>query len=198
MGKSTLQTQPITLQLANDTVRKLHRHHKPVPGHKFSIGLYDCSDLRGAVIVGRPVSRHLDNGVTLEVTRCSTDGIANGCSKLYGAARNMALSKGYSQIITYTSILEPGSSLEAAGFVRDWQGKDDFGISPGGSWDRSSRKRRSDNTQRKVRWIGITDQVWPDPWKANFVWKKNVYGRCLDLQGNITHLGFDECGRQYG
>ena len=44
MGKSTLQTQPITLQLANDTVRKLHRHHKPVPGHKFSIGLYGHSD----------------------------------------------------------------------------------------------------------------------------------------------------------
>ena len=121
MGKSALQTQPITLQLANDTVRKLHRHHKPVPGHKFSIGLYDHSDLRGAVIVGRPVSRHLDNGVTLEVTRCATNGIANGCSKLYAAARTMALSAGYSQIITYTSILEPGSSLEAAGFVRDWQ-----------------------------------------------------------------------------
>ena len=191
-------TMPISLQLANDTVSKLHRHHRPVPGHKFSIGLYDNSGLRGVAIIGRPVSRHLDDGATLEVTRCATDGIANGCSKLYGAARQMALAKDYRQIITYTSILEPGSSLEAAGFVRDWQGRDDFAISPGGSWNRPSRERRSDNTQQKVRWIGVTDLVWPESLEGQFYLEKNVYGRCLDPQGNVTHLSFDEWRRQHG
>ena len=112
----SITTGKISLQEANDLVRNLHRHHKPVVGHKFSIGLYDYFDLRGAAIVGRPVSRHLDDGCTLEITRCATDGVKNGCSKLYGACRKMALSKGYSQIVTYTSIFESGSSLEAAGF----------------------------------------------------------------------------------
>lgn len=37
-------------------------------------------------IVGRPVARHLDDGWTLEVTRLATDGSANACSALYGAA----------------------------------------------------------------------------------------------------------------
>ena len=189
----SITTGKISLQEANDFVRNLHRHHKPVVGHKFSIGLYDYFDLRGAAIVGRPVSRHLDDGCTLEITRCATDGVENGCSKLYGACRKMALSNGYSQIITYTSIFESGSSLEAAGFVRDWQGKSDFGISGGGSWSRPSRRRRkSGNTLPKVRWIGITEEVWPDNWKANFIWKKNVYGRRRDSQGNVTHLTFDE------
>lgn len=187
------ETQQTSLRIANNLVGKLHRHHQPVVGHKFSIGLYDGLDLRGAAIISRPVARHLDDGSTLEITRCATDGVKNGCSKLYAAARKLALSNGYTQIITYTSIFEPGSSLEASGFVRDWQGKADFGISPGGSWSRCARPReRSSNTGPKVRWIGITDRVWPDEWKANFIWKKNVYGRSRDSQGNVTHLTFDE------
>lgn len=189
----SIRTQQTSLRLANGVVGKLHRHHPPVTGHKFSIGLYAGANLRGAAIVGRPVSRYLDNGNTLEITRCATDGVKNGCSKLYAAARKLALLNGYTQIITYTSIFEPGSSLEACGFVRDWQGKSDFGISRGGSWSCPSRQRKeSGNTLPKVRWIGIADQVWPDAWKANFVWKKNVYGRKFDQQGNLTHLSFDE------
>jgi hypothetical protein len=30
---------PITLNEANEFVEKYHRHHKPVVGHKFSIGV---------------------------------------------------------------------------------------------------------------------------------------------------------------
>ena len=45
-------TMPLSLQLANDTVSKLHRHHRPVPGHKFSIRLYDGSGLRASLSSG--------------------------------------------------------------------------------------------------------------------------------------------------
>ena len=33
-----------------------HRHHKPVVGHRFSIGV-ENGEIRGACIVGRPVAR---------------------------------------------------------------------------------------------------------------------------------------------
>lgn len=85
-----LELVPVTLAEANAFVKLHHRHHQPVIGHKFSIGLSDGEAIRGIVIVGRPVSRHLDNGLTLEVNRCCTDGIRNGCSKLYRAAWRVA------------------------------------------------------------------------------------------------------------
>ena len=63
-----LELQPVTLAEANAFVAKHHRHHKPVTGHKFSIGCIADGRLVGVAIVGRPVSRYLDNGLTLEVT----------------------------------------------------------------------------------------------------------------------------------
>ena len=64
-----LRLRPISLRDANEYVRQHHRHHKPVAGHKFSIGCEADSELVGVIIAGRPVSRYLDDGFTLEVTR---------------------------------------------------------------------------------------------------------------------------------
>ena len=64
-----LRLKPISLRDANEYVRKYHRHHKPVAGHKFSIGCEADGELVGVIIAGRPVSRYLDDGFTLEVTR---------------------------------------------------------------------------------------------------------------------------------
>ena len=72
-----LRLIPVTLREANEFVRLRHRHHKPVVGHKFSIGCEADGELVGVVIVGRPVSRYLDNGKTLEVTRLCTNGAKN-------------------------------------------------------------------------------------------------------------------------
>lgn len=58
---------PISLKDANAFVAEHHRHHKPVVGHKFSIGCAQDGLLVGVAIVGRPVSRYLDNGLMLEV-----------------------------------------------------------------------------------------------------------------------------------
>lgn len=77
---------PLSLKQANEFVAAHHRHHKPVTGHKFSIGCEQDGKLVGVVITGRPVSRYLDNGLTLEVTRLCTTGERNACSMLYAAA----------------------------------------------------------------------------------------------------------------
>ena len=70
----------------------------------------------GVAIVGRPVSRRLDDGWTLEVNRLCTTGERNACSMLYGAAWRAARAMGYKRLITYTLISEKGTSLRAAGW----------------------------------------------------------------------------------
>ena len=107
---------PISLSEANAFVALWHRHHKPVVGHKFSIGCEADGRLAGVAIVGRPVSRYLDDGKTLEVNRLCTDGTKNACSFLYAAAWRAARAMGYHKLITYILDTEPGTSLRAAGW----------------------------------------------------------------------------------
>lgn len=141
-----LELIPMTLGEANAFVKQLHRHHQPVVGHKFSIGVSDGEKVRGVVIVGRPVARRLDKGWTLEVTRCCTDGVKNGCSMLYGAAWRAAKALGYRRLVTYTLSEEGGASLRAAG----WRV---VAESPGGSWSCKSRPRVDKHPlQKKFRW----------------------------------------------
>lgn len=111
-----LSLRPVSLAEANNFVKEHHRHHKPVRGHKFSLGCMDEERLAGVAIVGRPVSRYLDDGMTLEVNRLCTDGTRNVCSFLYGAAARVAKAMGYQKIITYILDTENGSSLRAAGW----------------------------------------------------------------------------------
>lgn len=67
---------------------------------------------------GRPVARHYDDGLTLEVNRTCTDGTRNANSKLYGAVWQAAKAMGYQRAITYTQADETGASLRAAGWVK--------------------------------------------------------------------------------
>ena len=66
----SLQAVPLNLKDANEFVLTYHRHNKPVQGCKFCIGCSDGNQLIGVVIVGRPISRHKEDGFTAEVTRC--------------------------------------------------------------------------------------------------------------------------------
>ncbi len=111
-----LELTPVSLAEANRFVELFHRHHKKVTGHKFSVGCSLNGKLVGVVIVGRPVSRYLDDGRTLEVNRLCTLGVKNACSILYAAAARAAKAMGYSKIITYILESENGSSLRAAGW----------------------------------------------------------------------------------
>ena len=112
-----LTLTPVSLREANAFVEQHHRHHKSVTGHKFSIGCALDGQLVGVAIMGRPVSRYLDNGLTLEVNRLCTTGAKNACSMLYAAAARAARAMGYRKIITYTLETEPGTSLRAAGWT---------------------------------------------------------------------------------
>ena len=112
-----LTVKPMSLADANRFVAEHHRHHKPVRGHKFSLGCMANDRLAGVAIVGRPVSRYLDDGLTLEVNRLCTDGTKNACSFLYGAAARAAAAMGYKRIITYTLESENGASLRASGWI---------------------------------------------------------------------------------
>ena len=137
---------PVSLADANAFVASHHRHHRPVVGHKFSIGCMVGGALVGVAIVGRPVSRHLDNGLTLEVNRLCTDGTKNACSFLYAAAWRAARAMGYRKIITYTLASESGASLRAAGWTC-------AGLAGGLRWT-GSRKPQADlyPAEKKLRY----------------------------------------------
>ena len=114
--RNVLEIVPMTLREANAFVEQNHRHHGATVGHKFSIGLSDGEKIVGVAIVGRPVSRHLDDGWTLEVNRLCTDGTRNACSMLYAAAWRAARAMGYKRVVTYILDTENGASLRAAGW----------------------------------------------------------------------------------
>lgn len=129
-----LQLQPITYKEACVFIAEHHRHHLPPQGWKYGIAVNDGAAIIGVITVGRPVARGLDNGWTLEVTRCCTIGTHNAASMLYGAAWRAAKALGYRRLVTYTLASEIGTSLRAAGWTALYQ-------TEGGSWDCPSRPR---------------------------------------------------------
>jgi len=142
----SLTVVPMPFDEACEFVRVHHRHHGVPVGHKFSIGCADGERVCGVAIVGRPVSRGLDDGWTLEVTRLATDGTPHACSCLYAAAWRAARAMGYRKVVTYILDTEPGTSLKAAGWSMVAQ-------TDGGSWSCKSRPRVDKHPlQGKLRW----------------------------------------------
>jgi hypothetical protein len=144
---STLKIIPLELRDLNELVARLHRHHKPVQGHRFSIGVELGGKTVGGASVGRPTARLTDQRTVLEVTRLVTDGTKNACSALYAAAARIGKELGYKRIQTFILDSETGTSLKAAG----WKFEQESG---GGDWTRESKpNRRQDQPQcRKQRW----------------------------------------------
>jgi hypothetical protein len=147
-----LRIVPITFRAARAYVQRVHRHHEAPRGHKFSVGLQLGDQLVGVAMAGRPVSRHLDNGLTLEVNRTCTDGTANANSMLYGACRRTAWGMGYRRLITYTQTGESGASLHASGFIKV---KD---LPKRGSWADSSQKLKT--IRNPVGTGGVARILW--------------------------------------
>ncbi len=142
-----LRLVPVSFAAAAEFVTEWHRHHKAPVGHKFSIGVSDGRLLVGVIIVGRPVARWLDNGDTLEVTRCATNGAANTSSMLYAAAWRAASALGYRRLITYTQTSEGGGSLRAAGYrvVAERPAR--------AGWDTPARPRELRGTENIQRYL---------------------------------------------
>lgn len=138
---------PCNLKDANEYVTAYHRHHKAVRGCKFCIALKEGNKTVGVAICGRPISRHLDDGKTLEVNRLCTNGTKNACSMLYSACVRIAKEMGYKKVITYILESENGASLKASNFKCE-------GIAGGVQW--TGKRSGRDNgvpKEMKTRWI---------------------------------------------
>ena len=136
----TLFIRPLTLREANAYVAAHHRHNKPVVGHRYSIGCFDGERMCGVAIVGHPVARRLDDGLTVEIYRVCTDGTYNACSMLYGACARIAREMGYKR----------------SGFTN-------YGEAGGTDWNCASRPRETTQftlfgeerkypDEKKIRW----------------------------------------------
>jgi len=131
---------PCTLTEGKDFVTNFHRHNKAPTGGLFAVGASDGEGLVGVAIIGRPVSRHMQDGVTAEVTRCCVvDSAPKGTpSALYGAAWRAAKALGCRRLITYTLQSESGASLRGAGWLviaeRKANRPDQWQNRPGREW----------------------------------------------------------------
>lgn len=142
-----LSTRPIYRDEADDFIRMHHRHHGVPVGSIWRQAVHDADGcLAGVAISGRPISRALDDGLTVEVTRLCTLGAANACSMLYASSRRIAIEKGYRRGLTYILSSESGDSLLAAGWRLLWTVR-------GRSWDCKSRRRVDKHpTEDKQAW----------------------------------------------
>ena len=144
--ETRLEIVPLNLTEAKFFVDRFHRHHRASVGGFFAVGCSCGPDIVGVAIVGRPVSRMLDDGWTAELTRLCTTGTPHVASKLYAACWRAARAMGWKKLITYILSSEPGTSLKAAG----WKCLGECG---GGTWSRKARPRVDCHpTQRKIRW----------------------------------------------
>ena len=138
---------PVTLTEAMAFVGEVHRHHPAPLGGLFAIGVGCAEEIFGVAIVGRPVSRVLDDTWTVEVTRVAVkENYPNACSMLYGACWSAASAMGDRKAITYTLETEKGISVKASG----WKC---VGKTKGRSWNTPSRPRVDKHPlQSKLRW----------------------------------------------
>lgn len=137
-----------------------HLHHDAPQGWKFGVAVYNGGVKVGVAIVGRPVSRRIQEAQpgTLEVTRVCCFGDRrlrrNAASKLYAECARAAKQLGYDKLITYTLDSEDGASLKAANWTP-------MAASRGGSWSRKGRGRDDKApTCAKTRWeLGLTKKA---------------------------------------
>jgi hypothetical protein len=89
----------------------------------------------GVAAVGNPSGKHAEDGVLCVLRVAVLSGNRNACSMLYGACSRAARAMGAVDLVTYTHLDEPGTSLKAAGWKHG-------GTTDGGEWDRESRPRQ--------------------------------------------------------
>jgi hypothetical protein len=150
----SLEIHPIEFEEACRFIDEHHSTHGAPQGWKFGLSVATGKTVVGVVTVGRPVSRHQDDGYTLEVTRCATDGTKNAASKLYAAAWRAAKNMGYRRLITYTlADEEEGIPLRAVNGYKILHQR-----TGGGSWNSRKRPRVDAHPKgQKTLWEVSTD-----------------------------------------
>jgi hypothetical protein len=115
-----MKVVPMTLREANDFIESHHRHNGRTSrdGGKYAIGCEHDTHLVGVAIVGRPLSRILDDNFTTEILRtCVLDNAPKGTNSfLYGRCWRIWQQMGGTRMVTYTLESESGSSLKGAGW----------------------------------------------------------------------------------
>lgn len=155
-----LCTLPMTIKAATKVVAKVHRRKKKLTGALWAVQVRCEGRLAGVAVVGRPVARMLQGEgdflcERLEVVRVAVvESTPNGCSMLYGACSRAARGMGALSLHTYTRHDEPGTTLRAAGWVRDENERGDPLLFGGGQGDRPARPRphREDDAPRHRWW----------------------------------------------
>ncbi len=148
-----LEVRPVSFRDAAAFVAAHHSHCGPPLMHRFSLGVWNGKRLMGVAMVGNPVARALMGRNLVEATRVCVrrdtermlrDGC---CSKLYAAAAHSAERAGHGKIITYLRADEEGTSIRAAGWVKE-------AVVPGRGWHSARRQRSNGNNAfvAKVRW----------------------------------------------
>jgi len=141
----TLEPAPMTLRAARAYVKEHHRHAPNIQGGLFAVGARLGDALVGCAIVGMPVARQLQDGLTVEIRRVCTDGTRNACSFLYRVCVRIANAMGYRRVLTYTLESESGASLRGAGFKVTKRTRAEH-------WSRDGRPRTEQPLQHKFRW----------------------------------------------
>ena len=155
-----MKAVPIERKECQEFINSLHRHHTASVSDKFRIGCEVNGKIVGVAQVGRPVSRALDDGRTLEVTRLCSDGTENACSFLYSRCARIAKEMGYEKIVTYILETENGASLKASGWHME-----EAGVG-GGDWNKCSRRNFGSGKQlsmfeEKQKYpVGVKKQRW--------------------------------------
>lgn len=142
-----LELLPIKFRDAAAFVDLHHRQLGAPRGHLFSLACRTGHDVCGVAIVGRPVARNFDDGLTAELTRCCVlPDARNATSFLMAAAWRAARALGYRRLVTYTLPGESGASLRGAGWKL-------VGQTRGGEWSCPSRYRaRVRHPEAKTLW----------------------------------------------
>lgn len=148
-----LRLRPWTVKKALPFVRDVHRRLPRVQGALWAVSIREELEVVGVALVGHPAREWMEDDATLAVIRVAVrEGHANGCSMLYGACSRAARAMGAENLVTYTHIDEPGTSLRAAGWV-------DGGLTKGEEQNRPSRRRGPVVDARPKR-------RWWAPWSA--------------------------------
>jgi hypothetical protein len=140
---------PLSRADAQAFIAAHHRHHEPSIGDVFRVALALDDEVIAVAMVGRPVARMLNDGLTAEVTRLCVvqrSDAKHAASALYARCWRIAREMGYRRLLTYTLRDETGVSLVAAGWRVVHQVK-------GRSWDTPSRRRTDKHpTTDKTLW----------------------------------------------
>lgn len=142
---------PVTIREANAFVENFHRHNAPVQGARFALGASTADGLIGVAIVGRPLARMLQDGLTAELLRTCTrpEAPRGAVSFLASRAWRAWQAMGGTRMVTYTLAEESGASMRGAG----WKLIGDVKNTRAG-WSRDHRARdwQPIYGQQKLRW----------------------------------------------